>query len=98
MNFSMESQLHGTSLCPVITLGVVRSFEYAHRPSRGFFSSIAHSISQISPLAPVELLLMSAMTPLERRIRVRTRSFHSELYGSLTDMSMNSKGERGCND
>lgn len=86
---------HTTVFTPTI---FVRSPEYAQMPKILFFSSLAHSISHFCPLEESEFLLTNNITPSERLILVRTRSFHSELYGSFTDISINSKGALGCRD
>jgi len=77
---------------------MVRSFLYAQIPRIGLPSSFAHWISHFCPLEVSEFALTRTMTPWERRIRVRTLSFHSESYACFTDMSMNSNGARGCRD
>ena len=46
---------------------------------------LVHAISHFWPLEVFEFLLTSTMTPSDRRIRVRTRSFQSLSYGSLTE-------------
>ena len=67
-------------------------------PRSGLPSSLAHWTSHFCPEDVSEFLLTRAITPWERRIRVRTLSFQPESYGSFTDMSMNSNGARGCSD
>src|SRR5947209_7121048 len=63
----------------------VRSVEYAHTPSSGLRSSLAHWISHFCPDDVSEFLLTSAITPWDRRMRVRTLSFQPVSYGSFTD-------------
>src|SRR5713226_9333451 len=76
----------------------VRSLVYAQMPRRGFFSSLAHWISQFCPLDEREFLLTSAITPSDRRIRVFARSFQAVSYDSFTDISTYSNGDLVCSD
>jgi hypothetical protein len=59
---------------------------------RGISSSLAHLISQSCPSAFLVFLVTIINTPSHPFIFVRHFVFHAESQGSLTDISMNSKG------
>src|ERR1700722_18895176 len=90
MNFFIVSHPHAFAVTPA---SEVLSLLYAQIPRIGFFSSLVHSISHFWPVDCNEFLLTRTITPSERRILVRTFSFQSDSYASLTDISTYSNGE-----